>query len=72
MCSTRRCPGESAAGEEWMSRGRMSSSAPCGTCSSAASDESLQFIDRAAVAGVLRKPFEVATLPELVRTLVRD
>lgn len=38
----------------------------------AASDESLQFIDRTAVAGVLRKPFEVATLPELVRTLVRD
>lgn len=38
----------------------------------AASDESLQFIDRAAVAGVLRKPFEVSTLPELVRALVRD
>ena len=38
----------------------------------AASDESLQFIDRTAVAGVLRKPFEVSTLPELVRTLVRD
>ncbi len=37
----------------------------------AASDESLQFIDRAAVAGVLRKPFEVATLPELVTRLVR-
>jgi CheY-like chemotaxis protein len=38
----------------------------------AASDESLQFIDRAAVAGVLRKPFEVSTLPELVSKLVRD
>lgn len=37
----------------------------------AASDESLQFIDRTAVAGVLRKPFEVATLPELVTKLVR-
>ena len=37
----------------------------------AASDESLQFIDRAAVAGVLRKPFEVATLPDLVTRLVR-
>ncbi len=37
----------------------------------AASDESLQFIDRAAVAGVLRKPFEVATLPDLVAKLVR-
>lgn len=35
----------------------------------AASDESLQFIDRAAVAGVLRKPFEVATLPGLVSAL---
>lgn len=37
----------------------------------AASDESLQFIDRSAVAGVLRKPFEVATLPDLVAQLVR-
>jgi CheY-like chemotaxis protein len=37
----------------------------------AASDESLQFIDRAAVAGVLRKPFEVATLPDLISRLVR-
>ncbi|HEV7764972.1 MAG TPA: response regulator [Thermoanaerobaculia bacterium] len=37
----------------------------------AASDESLQFIDRTAVAGVLRKPFEVATLPDLVARLVR-
>jgi CheY-like chemotaxis protein len=37
----------------------------------AASDESLQFIDRTAVAGVLRKPFEVATLPELIARLVR-
>jgi CheY-like chemotaxis protein len=36
----------------------------------AASDESLQFIDRAAVAGVLRKPFDVATLPDLVAGLV--
>jgi CheY-like chemotaxis protein len=35
----------------------------------AATDESLQFIDRSAVAGVLRKPFEVATLPGLVATL---
>lgn len=35
----------------------------------AASDESLQFIDRTAVAGVLRKPFEVATLPDLVARL---
>jgi CheY-like chemotaxis protein len=32
----------------------------------AATDESLQFIDPAAVAGILRKPFEVATLPDLV------
>jgi CheY-like chemotaxis protein len=33
----------------------------------AATDESLQFIERNAVAGVLRKPFEVATLPDLLR-----
>lgn len=32
----------------------------------AATDESLQFIDRDAIAGVLRKPFEVASLPDLV------
>lgn len=32
----------------------------------AATDESLQFIDRNSVAGVLRKPFDVASLPELV------
>lgn len=32
----------------------------------AATDESLQFIDPGAVAGILRKPFEVATLPEVV------
>jgi len=37
----------------------------------AASDESLQFIDRTAVAGVLRKPFEVASLPDLVQRAVR-
>ena len=36
----------------------------------AATDESLQFIDRSAVAGVLRKPFEVATLPELVERVI--
>ncbi len=35
----------------------------------AATDESLQFIDRKAVGGVLRKPFEVAMLPELVAGL---
>jgi CheY-like chemotaxis protein len=32
----------------------------------AADDESLQFIDRATVAGVLRKPFELGTLPDVV------
>jgi DNA-binding response OmpR family regulator len=38
----------------------------------AATDESLQFIDLNAVAGVLRKPFEVARLPDLVaRTAAR-
>jgi CheY-like chemotaxis protein len=37
----------------------------------AATDESLQFIDRNAVAGILRKPFEVATLPQLVSDVVR-
>lgn len=36
----------------------------------AATDESLQFIDRNAVAGVLRKPFEVAALPDLVASVV--
>jgi CheY-like chemotaxis protein len=35
----------------------------------AATDESLQFIDRNAVAGVLRKPFEVAALPDLVAAI---
>lgn len=35
----------------------------------AATDESLQFIDRNAVGGVLRKPFEVGTLPELIARL---
>jgi DNA-binding response OmpR family regulator len=37
----------------------------------AADDESLQFIDRDTVAGVLRKPFDVATLPALVEKTVR-
>jgi CheY-like chemotaxis protein len=32
----------------------------------AATDESLQFIDRNAVGGVLRKPFEVGLLPEMI------
>ncbi|HEX6085594.1 MAG TPA: response regulator [Thermoanaerobaculia bacterium] len=32
----------------------------------AATDESLQFIEKESVAGVLRKPFEVGSLPELV------
>jgi CheY-like chemotaxis protein len=36
----------------------------------AATDESLQFIDRGAVAGVLRKPFEIASLPDLVARVV--
>jgi len=36
----------------------------------AATDESLQFIDKNAVAGILRKPFEVAALPQLVRDVV--
>lgn len=36
----------------------------------AATDESLQFIDRNSVAGVLRKPFEVGALPEMVQRLV--
>jgi DNA-binding response OmpR family regulator len=37
----------------------------------AATDESLQFIEREAVAGILRKPFDVATLPGLVSAVVR-
>lgn len=37
----------------------------------AATDESLQFIDQNAIAGVLRKPFEVASLPRLVSDVVR-
>jgi hypothetical protein len=32
----------------------------------AATDESLQFIEKETVAGVLRKPFEVGALPDLV------
>jgi len=36
----------------------------------AATDESLQFIERDAVAGVLRKPFEIASLPDLVAGVV--
>jgi hypothetical protein len=32
----------------------------------AATDESLQFIDRNTVAAVLRKPFDVGTLPGVV------
>ncbi|HET8796985.1 MAG TPA: response regulator [Thermoanaerobaculia bacterium] len=35
----------------------------------AATDESLQFIDRNAVGGVLRKPFEVGMLPEMIGAL---
>ena len=35
----------------------------------AASDESLQFIDRSQVAGVLRKPFEVGLLPGMIRAI---
>ena len=35
----------------------------------AATDESLQFIDRNAVGGVLRKPFEVGALPEIIAKL---
>lgn len=35
----------------------------------AATDESLQFIDRATVAGVLRKPFDLGTLGEVVRSV---
>jgi CheY-like chemotaxis protein len=37
----------------------------------AATDESLQFIDANAVAGILRKPFEVGVLPELVARVAR-
>ena len=36
----------------------------------AATDESLQFIEKESVAGVLRKPFEVGALPELVARTV--
>ena len=36
----------------------------------AATDESLQFIDQNAVAGILRKPFEVASLPAMVRNVI--
>jgi DNA-binding response OmpR family regulator len=36
----------------------------------AATDESLQFIDRGAVGGILRKPFEVGALPGLVAALI--
>ena len=36
----------------------------------AATDESLQFIDKNAVAGILRKPFEVASLPAMVRGVI--
>lgn len=36
----------------------------------AATDESLQFIERDAVAGILRKPFEVGSLPGLVSGVV--
>jgi DNA-binding response OmpR family regulator len=36
----------------------------------AATDESLQFIERDTVAGVLRKPFEIGTLPDLVAGVV--
>ena len=35
----------------------------------AANDESLQFIDRNSVAGVLRKPFDLAALTKLVGSL---
>ena len=38
----------------------------------AATDESLQFIEKDAVAGVLRKPFEVGVLPELVAKVVQS
>lgn len=38
----------------------------------AATDESLQFIERDAVAGVLRKPFEIASLPGLVERVIRS
>lgn len=36
----------------------------------AATDESLQFIEKESVAGVLRKPFEVGSLPDLVGRVV--
>jgi DNA-binding response OmpR family regulator len=37
----------------------------------AATDESLQFIDRKSVAGVLRKPFDLSTLHEVVTNAAR-
>jgi CheY-like chemotaxis protein len=37
----------------------------------AATDESLQFIDANAVAGVLRKPFAVAALADMVQSIAR-
>ena len=37
----------------------------------AAADESLQFIDPAAVGGVLRKPFAVATLADIVASIAK-
>lgn len=37
----------------------------------AATDESLQFIDQNAIAGILRKPFEIAVLPNLVKQVLR-
>jgi DNA-binding response OmpR family regulator len=38
----------------------------------AATDESLQFIERDAVAGLLRKPFDVGSLPALVSAVVHQ
>jgi hypothetical protein len=38
----------------------------------AATDESLQFIERDAVAGLLRKPFDVGSLPALVSAVVNQ
>ena len=38
----------------------------------AATDESLQFIDRNAVGGVLRKPFEIGALPDMIANLTRE
>jgi DNA-binding response OmpR family regulator len=36
----------------------------------AATDESLQFIEASSVAGILRKPFEIASLPGLIATAI--